>query len=130
MFLLKVIYAQQIIYMLALAAVKMSVLFFYRRLFTVGAVRRAIMATMGVTISWLLAFVFAAAFLCDPPRKQWDTTVPGHCGDQIAMDEAMVVTNMFTDVIIMVLPMPTIWTLKLKLREKLALTAAFSLGVL
>lgn len=127
---LKIIFAQQIVYLLALGTIKISVLYFYLRIFgTHGRTRILVFATMALVAMWLIAYVFTAIFLCTPIRKQWMPLIDGKCGDQLAMDESMVITNIITDIIIMLLPMYTIWNLKLRIVERLGLMLAFSLGL-
>ncbi|CAH0050635.1 unnamed protein product [Clonostachys solani] len=127
---LKIIFVQQIVYLFALGAIKLSILFFYLRIFgSAGRTRLLIIATMGLSAVWMVSFIFAASFLCKPVKKQWIPLTPGECGDQLAMDESMVITNIITDLVIIVLPMYTIWNLKLRVAERLGLMMAFSLGL-
>lgn len=127
---LKIIYAQQIVYLVALGTIKASVLFFYLRVFGASGLTRTLTyATMALVGMWMVSYIFAASFLCNPVRKSWMPAIDGKCGDQLAMDESMVITNIATDIVIMVLPMYTIWRLKLRMVERMGLMAAFSLGL-
>ncbi|KAI1390773.1 uncharacterized protein F4822DRAFT_426618 [Hypoxylon trugodes] len=123
----KILFSFGIIYLLALASVKMSVLFFYLRTFSTVSMKRVIWATMGVVFIWCLAHSLAFIFVCHPMQAWWDTTA-GTCGDLILIYASIVVTNIVTDLIIMGLPMYTIWHLQMRKTEKVALTIAFGLG--
>ncbi|KAI1415431.1 hypothetical protein F5Y13DRAFT_187539 [Hypoxylon sp. FL1857] len=124
----KVLFSFGIIYLLALASVKMSVLSFYQRTFSTESMRRAIWATMCLVFIWALAHTLAFIFVCKPTQAWWDTSA-GTCGNLIPIYASIVVLNIITDLIVMALPMYTIWHLQMRKTEKLALTLAFGLGI-
>ncbi|OTA94593.1 hypothetical protein M434DRAFT_29741 [Hypoxylon sp. CO27-5] len=123
----KVLFSFGIIYLLALASVKMSVLSFYQRTFSTESMQRAIWATMGVVFIWAFSHTLAFIFVCRPTQAWWDTSA-GTCGNLIPIYASIVVVNIITDLIVMALPMYTIWHLQMRKTEKLALTIAFGLG--
>jgi hypothetical protein len=60
----------------------------------------------------------------------WDVTIPHRCIDQIKFELIAAILNIVTDFVIMVLPLPTIWSLQLPKRQKWALSGVFMLGTL
>jgi hypothetical protein len=60
----------------------------------------------------------------------WNVEVPHHCFNQIGFETTAAVLNIIMEFVIMVLPLPTIWSLKLPKRQKGALIGVFMLGSL
>lgn len=52
--------------------------------------------------------------LCSPIRKNWDLTVEGKCGDQIAAYMAISVISLIVDVAMLIMPLPVIFTTMMK----------------
>jgi hypothetical protein len=80
----------------------------------------------------MAAFLLASLTACRPLRAYWDTelTPEAECIDDQARTLAFTISNLVTDVMILILPIPTFWKLKLPIRERLALTGLMSLGLL
>ena len=72
----------------------------------------------------------AAIFQCVPPHKFWSPSTPGHCGSSYVMFLIISILAFITDFIILVMPLPYIWKLQMKLRQKLLLSIVFTLGAL
>jgi hypothetical protein len=108
---------------------KLSVLMFYLRIFTVRILQIATKVFIGVIVCWGVAFILYMLLVCRPIQANWIFTLtPTKCGDQIAMYTALITLNMITDFFIMVFPLYTIWNLQMRAAEKLALTISFCLG--
>lgn len=119
----------QVLYVTSLTAMKLSVLMFYLRIFTVRILQIATKIFIGIIICWGVAFILYMLLVCRPIEANWIFTMtPTHCGDQIAMYTALITLNMITDFFIMVFPLYTIWNLQMRTAEKLALTISFCLG--
>lgn len=129
---LKILFGFDMLYVHALSLLKTSVLCFYLRVFgkAPGGLRRVIQALLGVVGAWTLAFSLALAFVCHPLPFRWDPAIPGgRCGSQTALYASLIVTNVVTDLIIMLLPMYTVWSIKMRGPEKIGLMACFALGM-
>lgn len=110
------------------ACCQVSILLFYRRLFPTQRIHQI---TMGLFIFlgvWYTAFQLAAIFQCTPVNYYWNRTIPGHCVNYIDLYIALAATNTLTDITLLVLPMPTVWGLKVSRSRKLALSGVFLLG--
>ncbi|MCJ1308350.1 hypothetical protein MMC25_002003 [Agyrium rufum] len=116
---------------------KLSLLFFYRRVFRtrVGktTIDYATTALIVLVIVWTLAFGVGAIFYCGTrPAYAWSTVavVAKKCSAKLQLLEAYAISDFIMDVIICFLPIPTIWALNMTTRRKLAVTAVFLVGLL
>ena len=122
-------FASQFTYTPGITLVKLSVLFFYARVFRDSrGFRICLWATGGLVVGWCITFVTLSVCACIPPHKQWDTDVQDHCLNSFNLFVVTAATNVFIDVVILVLPLPTLWKLHTTLRRKLILTGVFVLG--
>ncbi|RYP60853.1 hypothetical protein DL769_007953 [Monosporascus sp. CRB-8-3] len=126
-YIVKVIFGMQYAYVVALAATKASVLCFYLRVFATASVARASKWLLGFCVIWALAFIFAPIFLCRPVSAQW--TRLGKCGDHIPLILSSIISNVVSDLVIMWLPMPSIWSLQARKTDKIGIMACFALGL-
>ncbi|KAK5626857.1 hypothetical protein RRF57_002572 [Xylaria bambusicola] len=60
----------------------------------------------------------------------WDPKPDGWCRDTIIFDIATVAANFFLDLAVLALPLPVLWSLKMSIRDKLTVTAMFSIGTI
>lgn len=67
--------------------------------------------------------------ICRPVQKNWDPTVNGTCGNQIAGYRAVSIVNVVIDVVMCILPLPMILQLQVKSPYKLALMGIFGIGI-
>lgn len=67
---------------------------------------------------------------CRPLSKYWDPLEPGNCDNTVMSLTAITGCNAVTDLIIVLLPMPLVWGLKMATRRKIELTIIFALGFL
>ncbi|KAI9674529.1 MAG: hypothetical protein M1817_001867 [Caeruleum heppii] len=127
---LKASYWGLIFYVLAIYCIKMSILFLYLRLFkTVRHIRYTAYALWVYMTGYHCAIVFAIMFGCSPISKYWDVTITtGHCINLPALGIAGASFSVMTDVIILTLPMYTVWNLKLPTRQRGAVAGTFLLG--
>lgn len=116
---------------IGLGVIKLSVLFFYRRIFAIRVFYFINNIFIGLTIAWTLAITFALAFQCYPVSSLWnlfESEYADHCVNVTALYMAVAVSDMVLDILIFLLPVPHIWTLKMPLRRKLALGGVFLTG--
>lgn len=114
----------------ALAAVKVSLLLLYARLFPIGSLRIAAYAVMPLVLGWWLSVLLEELLLCRPLAYNWDKTIQGKCGNLSAAYLAAGILNLLSDVSVLVLPIPIVWNLHLPLRSRIALVATFCVGLL
>ncbi|KAF2855811.1 hypothetical protein T440DRAFT_551145 [Plenodomus tracheiphilus IPT5] len=121
---------------LALGCIKISVLAFYNRIFTVhrsGFLYWAINVLIVLTVAWIVAFFFALFFMCGTQfyllwGPYYKLAMLCSNGDALVIDQALAISDFGFDVIILLLPLPRIWTLHMDVQRRLLVTAVFVLG--
>ncbi|KAH8646884.1 hypothetical protein BX600DRAFT_390444 [Xylariales sp. PMI_506] len=126
-FILLMSYIMEIIYVFCLASAKASMLLFYRRAFLTTWMQRAVDTILVILAIWTICFECACIFLCKPASAFW--TGEGTCGDFIPMIQVLIATNAVGDLVVMALPMSTIWSLHMRKTEKLGIMSCFALGL-
>lgn len=114
-------------------AIKLSVLFFYRRIFTLGRFRIINDIMVGVIVAWTLAFFFADIFNCGADvSANWDPKAKetAHCINLFILLLVFAVTDVVTDMAILWMPYPQIKKLQMSLRERWVISGVFMLGLL
>jgi hypothetical protein len=133
----------RIVYGIAICFVKLSILYFYRAIASHTTFRRMVNWTIGFVCLYTLASTIASIFQCDNPSDAWSTTsflsqfdgVKGRtkrpkCFDPTRLSLFSSCINMFTDVVILLLPIPTLLGLRVPMSKRLALIGIFSVGLL
>jgi len=131
----KTMYGADLTQLWALGPTKLSVLFFYRRIFGVcGRKFNATSMSLIVTvICWQIAFFFTNMFQYYPIHGMWAK----NSKDAHAMLKAP--TQMFLaqsyadvalDVVIIAVPIPLIWKLQMDIKKKIGVSCIFLLGAL
>lgn len=125
-------FAIQTIETLTLGAIKLSVLFFYRRIFVGRTFNILSWALIATFCSWSISFFFATVFSCHPISAGWGTREQlfTECVNTIEKLDVFAISDPMLNAIILALPMPYIWQLHLPTRRKFALTGVFLLGAL
>ncbi|KAG6354943.1 hypothetical protein INS49_004024 [Diaporthe citri] len=120
------------LYGLTLMFVKLAVLRFYSRIFAPSAwVTWSVRVTAAAVIMWMASVVLETFLLCRPLAFNWDTTIPGGaCGDRNAVFVIAGVTNMVTDFMVLLLPVPCILKLQMPTGQKFGLLLVFCMGIL
>jgi sorbitol-specific phosphotransferase system component IIC len=108
---------------------KLSVLAIYTALIPMESMSRYARILGAMIITWNVADIIAALLICRPLAKNWNFTLPETCGSQPSFYFAMGVINLITDAIMILLPMPYLYRLRLAWRRKLAVMALLSIGV-
>lgn len=131
-------------YVAALCFIKLSILYFFKTIASHRALRHVVNGTIIFVGMYSLGATVAAAFQCRKPSDAWNTdiyfaqfdTVPdpdapkGQCYDPTIYFMFTAALNLFSDVIILLIPIPTLLSLSVPLRQRLALVAIFSVGML
>lgn len=120
----------EILYAFNLGWTKISLLLMYYRIFRVPYFKKMAWAVGTFVMVWVVTITFLFIFICVPVAKMWYPELPGKCINQVATWIANAASTIFTDLIILLMPLPPVWGLKLGKREKVGLTAAFGLGSL
>ncbi|KAI1124914.1 hypothetical protein F5Y10DRAFT_284705 [Nemania abortiva] len=113
-----------------LACVKLSALFFYRRIFCSGGKRPVfgpvIWTTIVTVILWLFVFQFLTGFQCGTHFSAlWDGTYLQYCTLSFPVLYGLVISDFILDVWIILLPIPSILRLNTTLKRKLSIIGVF-----
>ena len=119
----------EILYNTGLTVVKMSVLCFYLRIFrTVFVYKLFFWITGALIIAWCVTFNFLATFRCVPVHKSWDPHTPGFCLPHAPIFIGTTISNILIDLLLLVLPIPMIWRLRLDTGRKIWVLGVFAAG--
>ncbi|KAL8761467.1 MAG: hypothetical protein Q9184_002424 [Pyrenodesmia sp. 2 TL-2023] len=118
----------QILFATAISATRMSLLLFYHRLFPVRRFTVVAVITGCIMIGWWIGFILAIIFSCRPVASFWNKAIPGHCISEKSLSWGITGSELGANILMLVLPIPWLWDLRLPLSKKLALIGIFMLG--
>lgn len=108
---------------------RMSVVILYLRIFTNRWARIACWAVMAFLAGNCLSMIIAAQLECTPLAFTWDKTIEGgKCFDLLLWYQLANFPNIAADVMIMALPIRTVWSLKASTARKSGIAAVCLLG--
>ncbi|KAH8882372.1 hypothetical protein GQ53DRAFT_812093 [Thozetella sp. PMI_491] len=110
--LLHLLWWSGIVYNLSHMLVKLSYLALYLRIMTNRAHRIMTYATAGLVVTLGVSYIFVSIFMCTPIEKGWNPQLEGTCVDSAGYLISNAAFNMTSDVIIFLLPLPTLWSLQ------------------
>jgi hypothetical protein len=120
-----------LMYIPAVNLPRLGLLALYIRIFKASKYRwiaYGVAATMVLEGAVLWSIMWAQ---CVPFKYNWDKTIPGgHCIDIMSFDRWGTFPNILIDVIMLLLPVPMIWDLKMSPAQKIGLTLTFLTGSL
>ncbi|KAJ5114638.1 hypothetical protein NUU61_000397 [Penicillium alfredii] len=125
----KILVAFIYIYLPLISTIKCSILLLYRRLFGMNWM---IWANLFMSIGWGVGGVIAFSCACQPLSYFWTQYIDpkgGKCiinlfGYYIGTSSA----NVFTDLLILAMPMPIVWKLQMPRTQKIIVSGIFALG--
>ncbi|KAB8070778.1 hypothetical protein BDV29DRAFT_197823 [Aspergillus leporis] len=123
-------YATQLLYNPCLTMVKISILLFFRRLDSKSRlINTLIWGTMTFTVCLFFAVLFVDIFQCSPVAYVYDLSIPGGtCIDQGAFYVSTAALNLFTDFLVISIPIIITWSLQMPLRRKIAVCIILCMG--
>ncbi|KAF2141715.1 uncharacterized protein K452DRAFT_308785 [Aplosporella prunicola CBS 121167] len=128
-FVAKQLIAYQIVYYASMVTVKQSYLFFYLRIFIDRKFRLAAWVCMGIVFGYWAGSMMQVFLLCTPFEMNWNPAAGGHCASYNVSFTTIGIVNMFTDLIIMFLPIPFIRGLQMAIGAKVGLYIIFLIGL-
>jgi hypothetical protein len=117
-------YAAWILSVLAIGLAKASVVMLYRRIDIYQSGRGWFLGIMSLVITWTVFGLFAFAFRCHGPHFWVDTEAS--CPASSGLLIAVLVTNIVTDVFLVLFVIPGIWKLTMRKTMRVAVIALFS----
>ena len=121
----------QTLYFLNAVLTKVSLLLLYYRIFgVVKKFRIAIYVSLFIVVAYWIPCTIIAFLGCTPFERNWNKTIPGSCVDLVTFFRWNGICNLLIDFLILLLPLPMVWTLNIPVRQRLELTGIFALGLL
>lgn len=119
-------------YLVIAAGYKIGILLFLLRIFPEKRFRVIVWCLVAFNAAWGVASVAMTIFQCWPIRKAWDweQKVEGRCNDKHAQAWTAAAMGIILDLVILLLPIPSLIKLQLSGRKKLGLLLMFSCGIL
>lgn len=126
------IFAFELVYFTSVALPKLAILALYLRVFNWRGGMRALAWVVATLVALTSAsLVVAACFQCRPIAFWWDKTIAGGvCFDVQAFFHAQAIPGFVLDLVIMAMPLETIWHLNLPTYKRLALVGVFLIASL
>ncbi|PVH95162.1 hypothetical protein DM02DRAFT_509961, partial [Periconia macrospinosa] len=128
---IKLEWSISIILPIALACTKISVLLFYKRIFAISqTLKRLMIAFIVFIVLWALAFVLATLLCCGTMLFAIWKPISEMAMCMFFLDVLMgfCITGFVTDLVLIAIPLPVIWRLKLSTHNKIIASATFLLG--
>ncbi|RFN44924.1 integral membrane protein [Fusarium flagelliforme] len=131
------LFAAEYLYTFSIVFVKLSILALYWRILgSLKSTRIPIWILSGIVIAWGIAVILVTTFQCWPVSAFWLRFSPsaGEMTFRCPVDVRMffiahAIPNIITDICILLVPVPGIWTLQLRTGKKIALLGIFALGL-
>lgn len=129
---LKFFWISELLYLSAITFTKLSLLLFFRRIFPDNGFRKATLWAGAFIITSNISLFMALAFQCLPVHGVWTNwmykTPPVQCINVFAAVYIAAGMSITHDIMILCMPIPTLWRLNLGLRKKLNLMVMFGVG--
>jgi hypothetical protein len=126
----RLILAAPLIYALCTACAKASLCLSYGRLNPNRFYRITVWVTLFVIVGAYTSIFFSLLFACRPIAASWNPLLQpvAECINRGAIYIATAVIGIITDVLLIALPVPTIWGLQMPMKQKVGLTIMFGVG--
>lgn len=125
---LELFYILQLGYVSTLPTVKISVLFFYHRIFPQKRFRMATYSMGLCLVLFLLSSWLVVSLQCLPIYSFWRPKVPHSCIHQVKYYVAHGCLNFIMDLAVVLMPIPYLLKLHLPRHQKVGLVILFLLG--
>ncbi|KAI0546955.1 hypothetical protein F4679DRAFT_555922 [Xylaria curta] len=125
-------YAFQTTEKVAFGLIKLSLLYLWKRIFT-QAKRFTLLCwiMIGVITAWSISFFFVTLFQCGTQwQKNWAPIAIflSQCINTLDLLTVFTATDIVTDFIIILMPVPMIWKLHMPIKRKVGITSIFMVG--
>ncbi|KAM6477054.1 hypothetical protein HDV62DRAFT_383830 [Trichoderma sp. SZMC 28011] len=128
--LMKLVTVIVVFWSLSLGLTKMSILALYTKIFSVPSFILLSQACAVFVMIWAMVLFIGAFVICTPVQFNWDKfSTVGTCGDIRMLWAITGGLNIFSDLVIMLLPMPYLYSLSLQLYKKIGLMVTFGIGL-
>ncbi|GFP60236.1 satratoxin biosynthesis SC1 cluster protein 4 [Trichoderma asperellum] len=128
--LMKLVTVVVVFWSLSLGLTKMSILALYTKIFSIRSFILISQACAVFVIIWAMVLFIGAFVICTPVEFNWDKfSTVGTCGNIRMLWAVTGGLNIFSDLVIMLLPMPYLYGLTLQMYKKIGLMVTFGIGL-
>ncbi|KAI1877994.1 uncharacterized protein JN550_000176 [Neoarthrinium moseri] len=124
-------YWEEILYAVALGLNKISILFFYLRVFPQTSFRVAVYILLGLNAGYAIAYSLAVVFQCSPIEgawRAWDGEYTAECVNINYLGWSGAAVNIALDIATLILPMYLLVGLTMSIKKKIQIIAMFMVG--
>lgn len=126
---LQISFVTATLYFSVLTAIKISILLFYRRIFSTANFRLRLLLVGCAVVTWWFAGTLSTIVSCIPVHRLWvGPSAGGYCFNFNIFWMAMGAVEVVIDTVILVLPVGMVLELQLPRRQKILLGGIFLLG--
>jgi len=126
-------FIDQSVYIGCVSLTKISLLFFYLRIFKERVFRAKVYVFLALCIGFLVGFVIASVFQCEPLSHAWQFWAgerPGPCGNVDALVWSAGAANIVLDISVTILPVAQLWRSKMTTARKVSVMTMFLLALM
>lgn len=128
------LYVLEILYFFQMTLLKLTLLFFFLRIFPKTITRNLLKGTIAFTVLYGLAFVVVAIFQCRPISHYWTNWDKehddGYCINLNALAWSHAIIGIVLDVWMLALPLYEVFRLQLSAHKKISVAFMFIVGTL
>lgn len=125
---LKFFFIAQTPYKATVCLNKVAAILLYLRIFISRRFKICAYIVMAIIVAWSIGAIGATIWQCVPIAASWDRSITGTCIKRRRFWVAYAIMNILTDIMVLVLPIPSILHLRLCRRDKVMLIFVFLLG--
>ncbi|KAB5522976.1 CFEM domain-containing protein [Coniochaeta sp. 2T2.1] len=121
----------EMVYVTALSLTKVSILFFYLKVFPGKRFRYVVYTLIAANICYAVVFDLLLAFQCHPIAGawlSWDGTFHAKCISINILGWTAAAINIVLDLAVIILPLPELFRLSMSLRKKVQIIMMFAVG--
>ncbi|KAH3919926.1 hypothetical protein HBI56_032730 [Parastagonospora nodorum] len=115
----------QVLYACAIGCTKVAIISSYLRLIQGKTFRLIMYMTLFIVVGLWICGIFVSLFQCDPVDQAWKIDPNRKCINYVNYLYASSAVNVFTDVVLCILPIPYLWKLKMPVRQRIVLCLLF-----
>ncbi|KAI5779977.1 hypothetical protein EDC01DRAFT_668681 [Geopyxis carbonaria] len=127
---LKVFFASGFLWITATTFIKLSILLLYIGIFQTRPFLWAAWGVVSLSVMFWVACILTGFLMCRPLAFNWDKSIEdAHCGNTYSQEVGSAAINMILDFMIVILPLPVLWSLQVPVKKKIMLSGVLSLGL-
>jgi hypothetical protein len=123
------LYVGCVLYAIAIAVIKVSILLLYRSLFPTPGIDLATKIIGAISVAWGIETALVGILSCWPVKDFWDVTVTERkCINTTAFFIANSALHVIIDIAILTLPIRKVWPLRMSIQKKVVVSFMFLIG--